>query len=47
MFRQRALARAWQAGWQHAQERALHASASVAQQAAAQPDTIEVGRGEV
>jgi hypothetical protein len=38
----RAVARAWRAGWHYTQERGLQTSAYVAQQAAPQPDTIEV-----
>jgi hypothetical protein len=39
---QRALARALRTGWREFQERGLQTSAAAAQQAAPQPDTIEV-----
>ncbi|GBF88631.1 NADH:ubiquinone oxidoreductase 76 kDa subunit [Raphidocelis subcapitata] len=38
----RALARSWRAGWRQVEDRGLHTSAAAAQQAAPQPDTIEV-----
>ena len=44
-MRQRGLARALRAGWQHIRDRSLHTTAAAAQQAAPQPDTIEVRAG--